>query len=139
VHAFFDHTGDIGVRLSAATLEDLFAFAAVAFVETVAEPAGFEPRRAIPVALDASGPDLLLVDWLSEILFRFEVEQFLPARVEVRVTREGDGWRLEGTLMGETVDPARHAVKLLVKAVTYHALQVEQTADGWQGTVVFDI
>ena len=139
VYEFFDHTGDIGVRLSGATLDELFASAAAAFVAAVAEPAGIEPRRAVPVALEASALDLLLVDWLSEILFRFDVGRFLPARAEVGVEPCGEGWRVHGTLTGEVVDPERHGVKLLIKAVTYHALEVKETAQGWTATVVFDI
>ena len=48
-------------------------------------------------------------------------------------------FRLQATLGGEPFDAQRHGVKVLIKAVTYHALEVREDPDGWQATVVFDI
>ncbi len=135
--AFFDHTGDIGVHLTGRTLDDLFLAAAEAFMETLTDPAAVESGQSIPLALEASAVDLLLVDWLSEILYRFEVGQFLVGGAEVHV--DGAAAALHGTLCGETFDASRHHIKVLVKAITYHALEVRQDRDGWHATVVFDI
>jgi len=148
--SFFDHTGDIGVRLSGRTLDDLFESAAAAFVDSITDPARIKPRRAIRVELESSALDLLLVDFLSEILYRFEVKQFLVAAVQVHIVgrdlgRERQGtppakaWRLHATLSGEPFDRERHGIKVLIKAVTYHALEVTEDADGWHATLVFDI
>ncbi len=147
--SYFDHTGDIGVRLSGRTLDALFRDAAVSFTESVAESARVQPRESIPVALEAPGVDLLLVDWLSEILYHFDVRQVLVADADVHIT-EFSGpelkpgahpsvWRLQATLRGEVFDPARHPIKVLIKAVTYHALEVREDEHGWHATVVFDI
>ncbi len=143
--SFFDHTGDIGVRLTGCTLDDLFADAAAAFTEAIADRSCIEARTAVTLALESSAIDLLLVDWLSEILYRFEVEQFLVHTARVHVTRDADdrgrasAAGLHATLVGERFDADRHAIKLLVKAVTYHALEVRENADGWHATVIFDI
>jgi SHS2 domain-containing protein len=164
--ALFGHSGDIGVRLAGRTLDDLFREAAAAFTEAITDPARLEPRRTVSLTLESPAPDLLLVDWLSEILYRFEVEQFLVADARVFLERVGsssevrspesdvDGpdlgrrrsnaspataWRLQATLSGEPFDRERHAIKVLIKAVTYHALEVREEADGWHATVVFDI
>jgi SHS2 domain-containing protein len=146
--SFFDHTGDIGVRLTGRTLDDLFLSAARAFSDSVTDPDRIRPRHSVSLALEASALDLLLVDWLSEILYRFEVEQFLVATAIVHV--EGGSldravpgatevWRLRGTLNGEAFDRERHGIKVLIKAITYHALEVREDGDGWHATVVFDI
>ncbi len=150
--SFFDHTGDVGVRLTGRTLDDLFAAGAAAFTETVAGSARVEPRRNIPLTLRSSAADLLLVDWLNEILYRFEVEQFLVGAAEVHVSgpdlgrgyssaasAKGTALVLRATCRGETFDPARHLIKVLVKAITYHALDVHEDRDGWHATVIFDI
>lgn len=154
--SFFDHTGDIGVRLEGRTLDDLFESAAAAFTETITDPATIEPRRPVAITLESSALDLLLVDWLSELLYRFEVEQFLVGAVQAHVGSNpgGNGSNaaaakdaatatavpsLQATLVGEPFDASRHAVKVLVKAITYHALEVHQDAHGWHATVVLDI
>jgi SHS2 domain-containing protein len=164
--ALFGHSGDIGVRLAGRTLDDLFREAAAAFTEAITDPTRIEPRRSVSLALESPAPDLLLIDWLSEILYRFEVEQFLVADARVFLERVGSSsevrcpesdvegpdpgrrrsnappataWRLQATLSGEPFDRERHAIKVLIKAVTYHALEVREEADGWHATVVFDI
>jgi SHS2 domain-containing protein len=143
--AFFDHTGDIGVRLTGRTLDDLFESASAAFTETITDPARIEPRQQVPVALESSAVDLLLVEWLSEMLYRFDAGQFLVGAVQVHVGSSVGGNRstavptLQATLLGEPFDGGRHGIKVLVKAITYHALEVHQDADGWHATVVFDI
>ncbi len=144
--AFFDHTGDIGVRLSGRTLDEIFQSAAAAFTETITESACVEPRQTVPLTVESSAADLLLVDWLNEILYRFEVDEFLVGAAEVKVAgpnlgegRSSAAFALHATLLGETLDPARHRIKVLVKAITYHALDVHEDRDGWHATVIVDI
>jgi SHS2 domain-containing protein len=61
----------------------------------------------------------------------------------VRETRtaleHGDRWTLRAEARGESRDPARHGIKVLVKAVTYHGLEIVRTERGYEATVVFDI
>ena len=50
-----------------------------------------------------------------------------------------EGWTLSGELSGERFDLARHGLKILLKAVTYHRLEVRPHAGGWLARVLFDI
>ena len=138
-YTFFDHTGDIGVSLAAPTVDDLFASAAVAFTDTVTNVRAVEPKRPEEVALAAPELDLLLVDFLSELLYRFDTRHWLTRQAQVDV-RQGDaGYALHGTLVGERLDEQRHPVKLAIKAVTYHGLRVVYKGDIWTASIVFDI
>jgi SHS2 domain-containing protein len=136
---FFDHTADIGVRLKSHTLEGLFEEGAVAFTNAVSEAASVEARDERRATIGAPELDRLLLEWLEEILAWFDIDQWLLRAARVRLSREGDTWKLEATAEGEPLDPERHHVKVLIKAVTYHELAVEQTPDGWSATVIFDI
>jgi SHS2 domain-containing protein len=138
-YEFFDHTGDVGVSLTGRTVDELFASAAVAFSDTITSVTGIEPRR--PEELNVAAPelDLLLVDFLSELLYRFDTRGWLARDAEVEVRERDGGWELDGTLIGERHDPQRHPVKVLIKAVTYHGLQVRQSNGMWTAKVVFDI
>ena len=136
---FFDHTGDIGVDLIAASLPALLEEAARAFTAAMCDPASVEARDAYSVTIAAVAPDRLLVDWLEELLYRFEVDGLLLRRAEVALGVEPGRLRLEARVEGERVDPARHEVAVLIKAVTYHRLHVTQTAEGWAARVIFDI
>jgi SHS2 domain-containing protein len=138
-YEFFDHTGDVGVALTGQTLDELFNSAAAAFSETITALERIEPRR--PEELDVAAPelDLLLVDFLSELLYRFDTRGWLTRAAQVEVRSDDGGWELQGTLMGERLDPARHATKVLIKAVTYHGLEVVQRDGLWAARIVFDI
>jgi SHS2 domain-containing protein len=138
-YAFFDHTGDVGVTLTGRTLDELFGSAAQAFTETITSIGAIEPRR--PEELDVAAPelDLLMVDFLSELLYRFDTRGWLTRDAEVEVRERDGGWQLQGTLLGERHDPHRHPVKVLIKAVTYHGLQIARAEDDWHADVVFDI
>ena len=42
-------------------------------------------------------------------------------------------------LSGETYDATRHEIKIEVKAVTYHQLQIARETDHWTARVILDI
>ena len=138
-YEFFDHTGDVGVSLTGRTLDELFASAALAFTDTITPLQGVEPRR--PEELDVAAPelDLLMVDFLSELLYRFDTRGVLMREAQVEVRERDGGWALQGTLIGERHDPQRHPLRVLIKAVTYHGLEIRLQDHEWRSRVVFDV
>jgi SHS2 domain-containing protein len=136
MYEFFEHTADLGLRVRAPNLDTLFAEAAQALFSAIVEDlASIRHARTVEVRLDGDDRELLLFDWLKELLYRFDAEHLLFGRFEVRGRPDG----LEGTAWGEPLDPARHVLSHEVKAITYHGLKVEQTADGWLAEVIVDI
>jgi SHS2 domain-containing protein len=106
--------------------------------EAMTTSALVEPRTAEHVTLEGPELDLLLVDWMSELLYRFETGNFLVARAAVELVT-ADVYRLGARIEGEPLDPARHPMKVLLKAVTYHGLEIKEEAGHWIATVIFDI
>ena len=140
---FFDHTADVGVLISAQSLDALFAEASLALTETVTDPAGIADSIALHVSLHASDLDQLLVDWLSELVALFDIERFLASSAKVTI-RGGGGasrdWQLEASVNGERYETARHPLRVLVKGITYHGLGICRTARGrWETSVIFDV
>ena len=132
----FEHTADLGLRVRAPDLDMLFAEAAAAlFAAVVEDPATVQPLQRLDVELAGDDRAFLLVDWLKELLYHFDAEHLLLSRFEVHVTDAG----LTGTAWGERLAPARHVLSHEVKAITYHGLRVEPTADGWLAEVIVDI
>jgi SHS2 domain-containing protein len=136
---FFDHTGDLGVRLSGRSVEELFAAGAEALTDTLSDRAALLSRLSVPVVLEAPRLDLLLVDWLNELLYHFDAHGLLVRDADVAVTRQGEQCRLRAIVHGERVEQGRHLIKTLVKAVTYHGLEVAEGREGWRATLVFDL
>jgi SHS2 domain-containing protein len=132
----FDHTADLGLRVRAPDRDALFAEAAEALFSVIVEDLStVRPERALDVRLPGDEPEFLLFDWLKALLYRFDAEHLLFSRFEARVTPAG----LEGRAWGEPLDRSRHELSHEVKAITYHGLRVEQTADGWEAEVIVDI
>jgi SHS2 domain-containing protein len=136
---FVDHTADVAARLHGATLDDLFAAAAAALTAVITEPDAVVPRQSLTISLDGSDLEVLLVDWVGELLYRFETEHLLVAVARPRVADKNGRWRVDAEITGERRDPARHPIKVLVKAVTYHGLRIERDPDGYTTLLVFDI
>jgi SHS2 domain-containing protein len=137
---FFDHTADLAVDLTAPTAGELFGEALAAFTEAITEGERIEEREERRFALASPALDLLLVDWLGELLYAFEIEELLFRRAEVEIVQDGGEARLTAVAHGEPRDEARHPIKVLIKGITYHGLEVvQEPAGGFRGRVVFDI
>jgi SHS2 domain-containing protein len=146
-HRFLDHTADVAVEIEAPDRAALYAAALAAFTDTVTVLSTVEPReeRRLRVAVAAGRTALedLMVEWLGELLFRFETEGvlFRGAGVEITEPPAAAGEVvLTATVRGEPYDPERHPVKVLIKGVTYHELAVVRRPEGgWSARVIFDI
>jgi SHS2 domain-containing protein len=136
MYELFEHTADLGLRVEADSLEALFVDAARGLLAMlVAEPASVQPLMTKTISLVADEPAYLLFDWLSELLYAFETEKLLMSEIDLRI----DGHQLAAVCRGETMDENRHRMEHEVKAVTYHHLRLEKTAEGWFSEVIVDI
>ena len=133
---FFDHTGDIAVDLAAPTAEGLFATAALAFAEAVSDTKNVEPRMTRVIRASGDGFPDVLNRFITEFLVIFDEERLLLPFVAIH---ELDERGVVATAAGEKYDASRHEGRTELKAVTYHGLKAEKTADGWRATVVFDV
>ena len=133
---FFEHTADVGIRARASTLRELFIHMARGLVELIAEDSRLEPRQTREIALAAENTEALLVSWLSELLFWFSTERFLPVRY---VLDDVTPRSLRGRIEGDHFDPSRHVQGREVKAITHHLLSVQQRNSVWEGQVLVDI
>lgn len=131
-----EHTADIGFEAFGSTLPEVFENAARALSHLIADPATARPVDKVRIEVQGTGPPDLLVNWLSEILFQHDAERrlFHDFRVESL-----DDHAVSGVAWGEKIDPARHRTNLMVKAITYHQLGLQQTAGGWRAQVYVDI
>lgn len=136
MHEQFEHTADLGLRIVAADLNQLFAEAGECLMSAIVDdPGAIRPTCEFTLAIEGTDRAYLLFDWLKELLLRFDRDGMLFARFEVDVRGEG----LTARIAGEPLDPARHGLLREVKAITYHDLIVEATAEGWLAEVIVDI
>jgi SHS2 domain-containing protein len=132
---FIDHTADVGIRVSAATLEEVFETAGLAFAELVTSTNSLEYRVERRFTLLEDDIETLLVSWLQELLYLLDTEGLIFGRFQVKLQDSS----LEAAAWGEVFNPEVHEMRTEIKAVTYHQLEVTQSDEGWQAQVIFDI
>jgi SHS2 domain-containing protein len=131
-----EHTADIGFEAYGSTLPEVFENAARALAVLIADPATAEPVEEVRIEVQGADPPDLLINWLSEILFQHDAERWLFHDFRVESL---DDHAVSGLAWGEKIDQARHQTNLMVKAITYHQLSLQQTAGGWRAQVYVDI
>jgi SHS2 domain-containing protein len=132
----FDHTADVGLRITAPDLEGLFADAARGlFSLIVPDLDSVEARETIHIDVAGEPSELLLFDWLNELLYIFETRRLLLAQFDVKLSQTG----VSAIARGEPIDEKRHQLDHELKAITYHGLKLERQGDGWLAEVIVDI
>lgn len=130
-----EHTADTGIIAYGSDLKQAFANAAVGLFSLMVDLDTV--RESLEKQIEVNAPDMegLLVEWLNELIFIFDVEYILFKRFEI--TELGAG-HLKAQAFGEKVEPTRHEIKLGVKAATYHMLHIEKD-NGYRVQVLFDV
>ena len=131
---------DLAFRAWGQTVEETFIAAAEATMHAMVEDlATVAPREQRTFELHDEQMDLLLWQFLQELLFYKDAQRLLLRVSEVQITTQDHGFALQARAAGEPLDPARHALGADVKGVTLHRLQVVQSPNGWEATVVLDV
>lgn len=131
-----DHTADVGLDVTAASLAELFARTALGMrwlLEGHGAADSPPPADAQRIRLEASELDGLLRDWLRELLFLHEIEGRAFESAEFSELSE-TGLEAEVVLGEAAPEPIRE-----IKGVTFHGLTVDQDARGWRARVIFDV
>jgi SHS2 domain-containing protein len=134
----FEHTADLGLRVIGVDLGDLFRTAGKGLFDViVANSQEVRDVESDPVLLTAESAEDLLLIWLNELIFLCETNHRLYTRFDVALNETGH--RLEGTIGGESIDPARHVLDHEVKAATRHGLFLREQSEGWFAEIILDI
>ena len=129
---------DCALDLEARDVDDLFETAALALVDLMVDPStvGVDLERV--VILDAPELDLLLYDWLSELIFLKDRDRQVFTRCTVGVGG-ATPYHLRAELRGGAIESGRTALRADLKAVTLHQFVLERTEGGYRARVVIDI
>lgn len=136
-HWFAEHTGELELEIEAPTLEAVFAQALRALAELLEGPgderAGAPASREVvrEVVIESSDRAALLADWLSELVYLADRDGFVPEAIDHIEVGERT---LKATVRGHIGQPSS-----LVKAATYHRLELAPAGDRWRARVVLDV
>jgi SHS2 domain-containing protein len=134
--AIIDHTADVGIIAYGANVEELFSSAALALFSLITELESIEEKLHLDLEVSSEDRDSLLIEWLNELIYLFDVKHILFNRFDIESLTHTD---LRATCYGENFDPMRHKIKMGVKAATYHMLRLEKNGGGYKSQIIFDI
>ena len=129
---------DCAIDVEGADLGDVFETAARALADVMVDCTTVRTTMRRTIALEAPELDLLLYDWLSELIFRKDRDGEVYTRTKVTVDGSGP-FRLAAEVEGGILDPAHAALRADPKAVTLHQFALERTDAGWRARIVIDI
>lgn len=150
-----DHTADVGIEVEAESLHELFEGAAYGMFSLMLDPSchvGNTVKRDI--SIEAEDPGELMFEWLNELIYLFDAEEFLLSSCRVRrieginenekeawgsLPCQGDTLKLEASVEGERYDPRKYTIGIELKAATYHQLRLERRGASWYSRIIFDV
>ena len=139
-YEYLEHTADIKFLAYGKTLEEVFENAALAMFNVIIDTEKVSGEAAREVFLKSHNLEFLLVDWLSELLYLFEVDEIVFRKFQVKeIKEEGSEYSINARVSGEEFHSENLPFETEIKAVTYNQLEIEKTADGWRAQVVVDI
>jgi SHS2 domain-containing protein len=132
-------TADIAFEATGRDLPELFSDAADAMMNVMIDNLdAIKPRETRPIELSNDKIDMLLFDFLHELIYLKDAERLLLRVRHVQIDEKDEKYFLNAKAAGEPLDAARHHQRADVKAVTLHDFSVEKE-DGWKTRVLLDI
>ncbi len=135
-YTLIDHTADLGIRVRASGLRELFEEAAAALFDLIMNRGRVTENAPRKLAVQGRDRPDLMVNWLRELLYLWNGDRLLVARTRVDTL---DDNRLAARVWVTDYDPRRHELRHEIKAVTYHGITVRPVSGGWEAVVIFDV
>jgi protein archease len=133
-------TADIAFEATGRDLPELFTAAADATMNVMIDNLdAIEPRETRQIELSNDNVEMLLFDFLQELIYFKDAKRLLLRTRETHIDQKGQAYFLKAKVAGERLDDTRHQQRADVKAVTLHGFSVEKYDGGWKARVLLDI
>ncbi|KAA0003471.1 MAG: archease [Thermoplasmata archaeon] len=134
-YEIFEHTADIGIIAHGLTLEKAFENVAKGMFSIITNKGKIERKEKKIIEISREGDnEQLVVDFLSELLYIHDVENYVFGEFNVKINNV-----LTAEAWGEKYNREKHGYGIEIKAVTYHLLAIKEDEKGFHITVLFDI
>ncbi len=136
-----DHTADSGIEVWANSFLELMLEAAMAISEMTTDIDSIEFTEEHFILVEEQEMDLLLVEFLKELLYLQEVEDFIAIgfkKPQHFPTKKAMVFSVKA--LGGKWDVDKHESRTHIKAVTYHDLRLRMfKMNDWYCKVIFDL
>ena len=136
-----DHTADSGIEVWAKSYLDLMLEAGIAISEMTTDIESIKMTEEHHIIVEEKEMDLLLVEFLKELLYLQETESFIPIgfkKPQHFPTKKAMIFSV--VALGGKWEAGKNESKTAIKAVTYHDLTLRmRKKNDWYAKVIFDL
>lgn len=134
---FLEHTADAKMQAFGPTLEEAFKNAALGMFNVMVDTSKIKQIKKHQFEIESENEESLLYDFLEQLLFLVDSENFLLSEVlELSITK-GEKLTLKAEVTGDT--HTDQEVRSYIKAVTYSEMFIKKEDNKYTIQVVFDI
>lgn len=131
---------DVAFEAQGKTIEELFEFSGYALTNAMIKDLGRIEQKVVKAfEVEASDVEMLLFNFLQELIFYKDAERLLFNRFDLDIEQKDEKWHLGVKAYGEEIDREKHELLADAKAIALHNFKVEETAEGWKALVIVDV
>ena len=135
-YRLIDHTADFRIQVFGTDLKDLFSNAAFAMFDQITIVKDLHSEKELKINVTGSDWPDLMINCLRELLYFWTGKERLVGKVNILTISE---YELLAKVKYDLFKSDLHVITNDIKAVTYHQIQVNQVAKGWESRIIFDV
>ena len=137
-YEILEHPSELRIKVYGSTFEELFCNAALAMADVLKKERQ-ESRQKERIKIEAVDLNSLLVDFLSEILARSQINMAVYTVESVKFSEQAEQVDRPVSLEAKMRRCPVEYFDEDIKAVTYEDLDIRKRDNQWQTIVVFDV
>ena len=128
---------ELAVKVVGASQADLFANSAYTLFDVmVADLDKVDCKDHIPLEIEGTDRDDLMVNWMRELLYLYQGSGYLLKDFQIREVKDTI---VKAEVAGEKIDPDRHEIKQEIAAIAFHKSRMDKTGNQWTAQVIFEV
>ncbi len=137
-YEFLEHTSDVFIVGNGRTLKEAFQNCALGMQQYMVDLR--DVHKKIKKKIIAKGSDLksLLVDFLTQFLILHDSENLVFSHIKI-IKFDEKNFNIEAIAEGEEFNSKKHKQGTLIKAATYHELEIKKERNFYSVKVLVDI
>jgi SHS2 domain-containing protein len=131
------HQSELAVKVVGDSQADLFASSAYTLFDVmVADLDKVDCKEHIPLEVEGTDRDDLMVNWMRELLYLYQGSGYLLKEFQIREVKDTI---VKAEVSGEKIDPDRHEIKQEIAAIAFHKSRMDKTGNQWMAQVIFEV
>ena len=131
------HQSELAVRVFGDSQADLFSNSGFALFDVMmADLQKVECKEKVPLEVEGTDRDDLMVNWVRELLYLYQGSGYLLREFEIREVKDT---LVKAEVSGEKIDPDRHEIKQEIAAVAFHKSRMQKTGNQWTAHLIFEV